>query len=131
MTQISSSDIRWLRLALVQAEQAPHDQWRVGSVLIRGGSVLSYGFNKYRNDPSLVSLEGVSYHAEEVTLRKAGDAQGATLYVARITRSGDLGNAKPCARCQSLLTAADVHTVVWSTPDGLQKSRVRSLVRVA
>ena len=94
MAAITSSDIRWLRMALLQAEQAPHAQWRVGAALIRGGSLLSTGFNRYRNDPARVELSGVSYHAEAVALRKAGDSQGATLYVARVTRGGELGNAK-------------------------------------
>lgn len=120
---ITSSDIRWLRLAIAQAEVAPHDQWRVGAVLIRGGSVLSSGFNRYRNDPALVSLDGVSYHAEESTIRKAGNPHGATLYVARVKRDGALGLAKPCLKCQQIMQSAGVHTVVWTTPEGLRKER--------
>jgi len=124
MTPITSSDIRWIRSALLQAEQAPHAQWRVGSVLVRGGSVLSTGFNRYRNDPAQVELSGVSYHAEAVVLRRTSAARGATLYVARVRRNGSLGASKPCARCQAALVAAGVHTVVWTTPYGLQKARV-------
>ena len=127
MIQITASDIRWLRLALLQAEQAPHDQWRVGAALVRGGSVLSTGFNRYRNSPAQVELGGVSYHAEEATIRKAGNVKGATLYVARVTRSGNLGTAKPCVRCQELLMESGVHTVVWTTPYGLQKARAFTL----
>lgn len=125
--QITSSDIRWLRLAILQAEQAPHAQWRVGAVLVRGGSVLSSGFNRYRNDPSVVELGGVSYHAEEATLRRAGSPEGATMYVARVKRDGDLGLAKPCNKCQQFLLDAGVHTVVWSAADGIVKERVSSL----
>lgn len=131
MAAISSSDIRWLNRAITQAEQAPHEQWRVGAVLVKGGSLLSVGFNRYRNDPSQVELSGVSYHAEAVAIRKAGYVEGATLYVARVTRSGDLGSAKPCARCQSLLEKHGVHTVVWTTPDGLLKQRARQLLLTA
>jgi tRNA(Arg) A34 adenosine deaminase TadA len=127
MIQITASDIRWLRLALVQAEQAPHAQWRVGAALVRGGSILSTGFNRYRNSPAQVELSGVSYHAEEAAIRKAGNVKGATLYVARITRSGALGTAKPCERCQELLWNSGVHTVVWTTPKGLMKDRLSVL----
>lgn len=128
MPSLSTSDIRWLRHALVQAEQAPHARWRVGAVLIRGGSVLSTGYNRYRNDPAQVEFGNASYHAEEVALRKAGDAEGSTIYVARITRSGALGLAKPCPRCLDLLITEGVSTVVWSTPSGLDKARVNRLV---
>lgn len=127
MLPITSSDIRWLRLALTQAEQAPHAQWRVGAALIRGGSVLSTGFNRYRNSPAQVELDGVSYHAEDAAIRKAGNSKGATLYVARVTRSGRLGYARPCERCQELLLLNEVHTVVWTTPFGLEKDRVSAL----
>lgn len=125
--QIKGSDIRWLRLAILQAEQAPHAQWRVGAVLVKGGSVLSSGFNRYRNDPSLVNLHEVSYHAEEAAIRRAGDPYGATLYVARIKRGGDLGMAKPCQKCQQIIIGNGVHTVVWSTSDGLFKERTSAL----
>ena len=127
MALITASDIRWLSRAISQAEQAPHEQWRVGAALVKGGRLLSVGFNRYRNDPSQVDLSGVSYHAEAVAIRRAGFSEGATLYVARVTRSGDMGSAKPCARCQLLLSQHGVHTVVWSTPVGVGKSRVRAL----
>lgn len=128
MLTITSSDIRWLRNALLQADQAPHNRWRVGAVLVRRGCVLATGYNRYRNNPSQVDIGDVSYHAEEVALRRAGDAEGATIYVARITRSGELGIAKPCARCSADLADAGVANVVWTTPYGLEKARVRDLL---
>lgn len=121
---ITASDIRWLRLALVQAEKAPHSKWRVGAAVVRGGSVVGKGFNKYRNDPAFVQHDGVSYHAEAVALRRAGEnAVGATLYVARVTLSGNLGLAKPCERCQALIAEHGIHSVAWSTSSGLHKAR--------
>ena len=126
---ITSSDMRWLNRAIKQAEQAPHDQWRVGAVLVRGGSAISVGFNRYRNDPSIVDLAGVSYHAEAVAIRRAGDScEGATLYVARVTRRGFLGTARPCESCQEALHEAGINTVMWTTPTGLHKVRARSLI---
>ena len=112
----------------MQAEQAPHSRWRVGAVLVRGGSLLSTGYNRYRNDPAQVEFGNASYHAEEVAIRKAGDTEGSTIYVARITRSGLLGLAKPCPRCTNMLITEGVSTVVWSTPSGLDKARVSQLV---
>lgn len=129
---VTAADIRWVRLALLQAEQAPHEKWRVGAVLIRGGSVIGTGYNRYRNDPAMVSPGEVSYHAESVALRRAGDnAFGATMYVARITKGGELGMAKPCHRCQELLITSGIHTVVWTNPYGIEKSRIRNLINVA
>jgi tRNA(Arg) A34 adenosine deaminase TadA len=112
---LSAGDKRWLQVALKQAEAAPHSQWRVGAAIVRGGSLLSVGHNRYRNSPSQVDLEGVSYHAEEVALRRAGDPEGGTIYVARITRSGKLGMARPCKQCQLRLLNSGIRYFVYTT----------------
>ncbi len=112
-----------MRLALKQAHQAPHDKWRVGAVLVKGGSLISTGFNRYRNNPAIVQIDDVSYHAEEVCLMKAGDPRGATIYVARVTKSGVTGMAKPCEKCQELLLEHGVRSVVYTTTDGVVKLR--------
>lgn len=88
---------------------------------------MGTGYNRYRNNPSQVEVSDISYHAEEVALRRAGDARGATLYVARITRGGELGIAKPCHRCMADIVGAGVSSVLWTTPYGLEKVRTRQL----
>lgn len=94
-------------------------------MIVSAGRVLGVGVNRYRNHPSKVmSLDGVSYHAEEVAIRRAGSVVGATIYVARMTRSGYIGMAKPCERCQELLDEHGIRTAVWTTPTGWGKMRV-------
>lgn len=128
MSEITAYDLRWLNRATKISASSTHHQWRVGAVLVKGGRVLGTGSNRYRNNPAQVSLGGVSYHAEAVALAKSGDVEGATIYVARVTRSGLIGLAKPCDMCQELLHEHGVHTAVWTTPDGWGKERLRSLV---
>lgn len=125
---ITAYEQRWLDSAVNLTSLAKHEQWRVGALLVKGGRVLSMGVNRYRNHPSKVGIEGVSYHAEEVALKRAGDARGATIYVARVTRSGIMGLARPCERCQELLAEHGVHTAVWTTPTGYGKSRIAQMV---
>jgi len=132
MIEISASDLRWLAKASQLAATAPHEKWRVGAVIVSSGRVLSTGVNRYRNHPSKVmSLDGVSYHAEQVAIRRAGDVAGATIYVARITKSGYVGMAMPCARCQELLDNHGIHTAVWTTPTGWGKMRVWQMAEVS
>lgn len=119
---------RWLRYALAEARKAPHHQWKVGACLVRGGNIVGTGFNRYRNSPAIVGASGVSYHAEEVAIRRAGSTDGTTLFVARITKSGMLGLAKPCQRCQQLALEAGVSTVYWTTPTGWDWCRLSELV---
>lgn len=116
-----------MRLALHQARLAPHPRWRVGAALVRGGSLYGVSTNRYRNDPRTGPYSGVSWHAEEMLLRQCGDAEGATLYVARVTKSGLVGLAKPCDRCTEMIIDAGLKRVVWTTPHGLDSCSVKEL----
>jgi tRNA(Arg) A34 adenosine deaminase TadA len=123
----SARDLRWLdRAARAAAEVS--GQWRVGCVIVRGGSVLSVAANSLRNDP--LSLGGklwlTSEHAEAAALRLAGDVRGATAYVARVGAGGVLRHAQPCLRCQHLLDQAGVHAVWTSDPAYICNRRQRS-----
>ena len=120
---ISISDKQWMKIAVQQANLAPHDKWRIGAVLVRGGSLLSIGYNRYRNDPSLVEIPGVSYHAEAVAIKRAGDPRGSTIFIARLTRSGQLGLARPCERCRHLLLENGIRNIVYTTIDGVVRER--------
>lgn len=125
---LSASELKWLTYAVDECSNASHSQWRVGAVLVKGGRVLSVGVNRYRNHPSKVEVNDVSYHAEEVAIRKAGDPSGATIYVARLTRSGKIGLARPCVRCQAMLLEHDVNVAIWTEPVGWGKSRISRLI---
>ena len=125
---LSGTELKWLTSAVDECELATHKQWRVGAVLIKSGRVLSTGVNRYRNNPSMVEVSGVSYHAEEVALRRAGNTAGATIYVARLTRSGKIGDARPCKRCQALLLEHGVSTAVWTEPSGWGKERLSRMI---
>lgn len=126
--ELSRAELRWLTSAVDVCGEATHKQWRVGAVLVRSGNVLATGVNRYRNDPSQVEYGHVSYHAEEVALRRVSDPEGATIYVARLTRSGKIGAARPCPRCQALLLEHGVHTAVWTEPHGWGKEKLSRLV---
>jgi pyrimidine deaminase RibD-like protein len=53
-----------------------------------------------------------SGHAEARAIRKAD--KGATIYVARITRSGNWANARPCKKCQALIRNACISKVYYT-----------------
>jgi tRNA(Arg) A34 adenosine deaminase TadA len=129
MPYIKTSDYKYINTAIQEAMNSEHPQWRVGAVVVRSGRVLGRGNNRYRNDPAIVGKYDVSYHAEEVAIRRAGSTEGATIYVARITRSGYVSIAKPCASCQELLSLAGIQTAVWTDMNGISKARVTKMVR--
>jgi deoxycytidylate deaminase len=122
-----------MAIKLAQANDF-HDQWRLGAVLSRSGSVLSFGLNKPKNDPAFMTdYLACSVHAEEDALAKvtAQKAKGSILYVARITRAGKIAVAKPCARCQVQIIDAGIKKVlytiskdtygIWNTQKGIDE----------
>tara|TARA_R110000765_G_scaffold305984_1_gene399854 strand:+ start:171 stop:530 length:360 start_codon:yes stop_codon:yes gene_type:complete len=110
-----------MALAVSVANKSAHDKWRLGSVVWRGGSVLSTGFNRVRNDPFVLEDEKhfhCTVHAEADALRNAGYSFGAKLFVARVTRGGNLALAKPCSRCMGTIREHGIKKVYYTDETG-------------
>lgn len=95
-----------------------------GAVVVKGGRVLSTGWNKNRNHPAIVSPEHIktdcSYHAEEVAIKEAGEenVRGAIIYVARVNKNGHDRDSKPCSKCASLIEKVGIKRVVFTMEAG-------------
>lgn len=98
-----------------------------GAVIVRGGRVLGTGFNRDRNNPLVVSPEhikkGCSVHAEIAAIKDAGGSvQGATIYVARVSKQGFDRDSKPCERCAEALREAGIRKIVYTRSPGVLAS---------
>lgn len=117
-----------IHLAIAAAESNVHyPKWRLGAVLVKGGSLLSTGRSRKTNDPSQIQDGlGCSIHAEQAALKAArkSNVSGSVMYVARIGRDGDIKLAKPCSECEALLRKAGVKKVVYTTEDGVEIERI-------
>ncbi|MBN8716397.1 tRNA adenosine(34) deaminase TadA [Thermomonas sp.] len=110
MTDLQSTDERWMRHALALAERArdEDDEIPVGAVVVSAaGEMLGEGWNRNigEHDPSA--------HAEIVALREAGRRLGnhrllgTTLYV----------TLEPCAMCAMAMVHARIARVVFGAFD--------------
>lgn len=115
---MSARHERFLRLAQLHAAKSRHPRWKMAAVAVSAGRVLGIGTNQPKNDPAIegIPLSSCSIHAEVCALRGV-DAAGSTLYVARVTRGGARGLAKPCHRCETFLRSVGVRRVVWTMDD--------------
>jgi pyrimidine deaminase RibD-like protein len=103
----------------VETARAGHGKFKHGAILVKNGEIISEGHNQMRGQASITatahSWRASFLHAEEVALKNAGTAaNGAVLYVARVGRSGDIRNSKPCVRCASKIARAGVRRVVFT-----------------
>lgn len=98
--------------------RASRQHFKVGSILVKGNRILSYGVNSSKTHP-MARGPFNALHAEHQAICNALIAQtrGATLYVYRETRDGNSANSKPCLRCTELLKLAGVKDVYFSSKE--------------
>lgn len=102
---------------------------RHGAIVVKGGSIIATGFNRYSNDPKRFPVDyfsseklaheernAISLHAEVAALRKLAPEQlrGATVYVARVTPSGAIGSSEPCPACTLELKRVGIKKVIFT-----------------
>lgn len=103
---------------------------RHGAVIVKGGSVIAVGLNSYTNDPHRFPVNNsgeqkiphldrgkqLSIHAELAAIRRVSPnrLKGATIYIARVTRNGELRNSAPCAGCTKELLEAGIKKVIFT-----------------
>lgn len=89
-----------------------------GAVIVKGGRVMSVGINKWRNDPENIETSKVKHvcstHAEVDALSRVNDPSGATLYIARVNRSGKPLLSAPCNNCWESIRNAGIRKVVFT-----------------
>jgi deoxycytidylate deaminase len=112
---LSKKDMRNLSLAKNLAKSSMCNQ-RHGAVIVKGGSVISTGINKFRNHPENVQPEFIktscSVHAEVDAIRKVSNLKGATIYVARVNKKNQDALSRPCDNCWAEIRKAGIRKVV-------------------
>lgn len=124
-----SRHLRHLQRAEWAAQDSTHPRWYLGAVITRGSSIISVAHNVPRNSPHLLQGgPGTSLHAEINALKKltyqADRAEGCTMYIVRISRSGARRLARPCSRCYKAIVESGIKTIIYSLDEpgyGLEK----------
>jgi deoxycytidylate deaminase len=109
------------RMAEKTALKSPFVQHRLGAVVVKGGRVLSTGYNEVRYTKE---LDKPTLHAEQAAIlkllkqRRLSDLVGATLYVTRFTRGGAIGCSRPCPSCTNLIRSVGITNVHYTLDNG-------------
>lgn len=88
-----------LKIAKALSDKSDHREYKHSAIVVKGGNILSVGFNKGKK------------HAEIHALRH-GPYPKATLYSFRFTSSG-YGNSKPCKKCWEVLRFSAIRDVIY------------------
>ena len=109
-----------LNIAKRKSNESTFERARIGCVITKGGRVLTSKCNQIRYHKDL-GKTWPSVHAEEAAIldvlsRPDGqrDLIGSKIYIARITKTGSSGLAKPCPRCQALIEAVGIKRIYYT-----------------
>ena len=121
-------EVRRLKIAAKVAEQSDHDTYRHGAVLIKGGSVINLAANndnhtsfgqRFRSSPGRAT-----HHAETACVLgiERSTTMGATMYVARVNKSGEWKMSKPCSMCHEVMKFVGIKKVVYTVGENKWQS---------
>jgi len=122
--KLSKTKKRYFDLAKRAAMESTYGKLRHGAVIVKGGSVVSFGFNKSNHCQfgqrfRHMGKGPATQHAEISAIlglpRSA--TQGADVYVVRINNDCDWRMSKPCPMCEQALRFVGVKRVFYTTGD--------------
>lgn len=116
---------RFFELAKRAALESIYGKLRHGAVIVKGGSIVSFGFNKsnhcqfgnrFRNN--LINGHATQ-HAEisAVLGMPRASTEGADIYVVRVNNQGKWRMSKPCSMCEDALKFVGVKRVFYTTSE--------------
>lgn len=109
------------RHLLQRLAEKSDSNYKIGALLVKGGSVLNVGFN-HKGTSKLIEKRrhlrpiNSTVHAEIHAILgiPKSVAAGAVIYTGRFTPSGKVSNSRPCTLCQSILKEMNIRKVFYT-----------------
>lgn len=116
--RLSKTQRSRLDIAVKVAELSTCKQ-RHGAAVFSGGRLMSVGYNRSHVNNKWLDGHPLPHttHAEVDALQKLSDdvVKGATIYIARIFKTGEEAMSAPCASCRKYLIRRKVKSIVYTT----------------
>lgn len=124
MSTLANWDCSQIEEAFRFAERSTLKTYQTGAVIFdKRGNVVSTGWAHYNEITTSRYGYPRSVHAELHALVRTNkiNITGSIMAIAMKKRkSGNRGNAKPCALCEHLLKESGIEFVIYSTPHALE-----------
>lgn len=104
------------------AVKSNHAWAKHACILTKGGNIVSAASNQDEGHAEAIALYRLPNRS---AIGGRIDARGVVAWSMRFNVGGSFGNARPCGHCEEMLRACGVRTVVYSTPAGWVKLRLR------
>ena len=115
----------FLQLAITVSKQSDF-KIKVGCVVVKCGTPVSLGYNRFYSDRHFCYPKSTTIHAEAAAIKNCSLEQlrGAVIYVARLHKDQSLALARPCPQCMVLLQKVGIKKIVYSTHCGYEAERI-------
>lgn len=126
---------RYFELARRMAKESTYGKLRHGAVVVKGGNVISVGFNKGcycafgQRFRDVYNYGHATQHAEISAILGVPESstRGATVFVVRINNDSDFRMSKPCCMCHQVLDFVGVRKVFYTTgEDFYEEENIRN-----
>lgn len=100
--------------------------FKLGAVVVKNNSEIGWGWNiPHKTNPKSRNPFKTT-HAElhSIIGLSSEDLQGATIYVYREHKNGNLACAKPCIYCYEMLKLAGVKKICYSDYNGYKEEKI-------
>jgi deoxycytidylate deaminase len=111
---------KFFSMACEQAKNSSYPTFKHGSILVKGGAIVSTGYNK-GNYCAFASRfkahKGIStLHAEMASILGVDKSvtDNAVVYVVRINRHGQMNNSRPCPMCEAAMRFVGIKKCFYS-----------------
>jgi len=111
---------KWIRFCLKQAMKSPVNHYRHSAALVKGGKLISVGYNRNKagclGDPC---YKYKGWHSELDALINVDPdlIDGAILYVGGWSKGKRIVKSKPCPFCQEFLSKYKLKAIYYSCPE--------------
>ena len=117
---LPQKSVRRMKICSILARESNHPKHKLGCVIVKGGRIVSSGFNRINTYNSRRSYRryNCSIHAEQSAIRPDISYNGCSLYVVRIGRAGNYLLSKPCEHCLNLIKSVGIRKIFYTDSNG-------------
>ena len=140
---MNKKELRYFNLAKSVSYTSNFPKVHIGAVIVNGHDILAVACNTKRSHPIMKKLNPLRFtnnftqhdldhcknriHAEIACILKCSkdDLVGASIYVYREDRHGDIAMCRPCEACMFELNRCGIKDIYYTTNDGFCHEEVK------
>ena len=140
---MNKKELRYFNLAKSVSYTSNFPKVHIGAIIVNGHDILSVACNTKRSHPIMKKLNSLRFtnnytqkdmdccknriHAEIACILKCNrdDLVGASIYVYREDRHGNIAMCRPCAACMFEIIKCGIRDIYYTTGDGYCHEEVK------